>query len=119
MESFDAIVVGAGPAGGQCARELAHSGKKVLLSEKNRDFSVNNYSSAGAPLELMEMFALPESIVSASWNKIMMHSSHEKKVWEAPERKGVIMDFMKLRGFLADEVIKQGGEVRLGFSYQK
>ena len=119
MESYDAIVVGAGPAGGQCARELAKSGKKVLLAERNRDFSVNNYSSAGAPLEIMAMFHLPESVVSASWNKIMMHSSHKSQVWEAPERKGVIMDFMKLRSFLAQETKKHGGEYRLGFSYQR
>jgi flavin-dependent dehydrogenase len=29
------------------------------------------------------------------------------------------MEFKKLRAFLADETMKQGGEVRLGFSYQR
>ncbi len=119
MDYYDAIIIGAGPAGGQCARELAAAGKKVLLAERNRDFSVNNYSSAGAPEELMGMFSLPEEIVACSWNKLMMHSSHEKKVWEAPERQGVIMEFSKLRSFLAKETKKKGGEYRLGFPYQK
>lgn len=118
MEEYDVIIVGAGPAGGQCARELAAKGKKVLLAEKSRDFSVNNYSSAGAPNEIMEMFQLPESIVGSNWNKIMMHSSAETQVWEQHERAGVIMDFMKLRSFLAKEAKKNGAELRLGFLCQ-
>jgi len=118
MEEYDVIVVGAGPAGGQCARELAAQGKKVLLAEKNRDFSINSYSSAGAPNEIIEMFQLPESIVGSDWNRIIMHSSSEKQLWEHPERAGVIMDFIKLRSFLARDAQSHGAELRLGFLYQ-
>ena len=45
--SFDVIVIGGGPAGGMCALELAKKGMRVLLTEKFRSFSENNFSSAG------------------------------------------------------------------------
>lgn len=118
METYDVTVVGAGPAGGQCARELASLGYKVLLAEKHRDFSVNSYSSAGAPNEIMNEFQLPETVVGSEWNRIAIHSSHDSHLWEGKERGGVVMDFMKLRAFLAEEVQKHAGVVRLGYNYQ-
>ncbi|MGA8165391.1 MAG: NAD(P)/FAD-dependent oxidoreductase [Waddliaceae bacterium] len=119
MDRFDVIVVGAGPAGGQCARELAAAGKNVLLAERHRDFTVNNYSSGGAPLEVMDRFQLPESIVGSSWNRFVMHSSNDCNEWSSPERRGIVADFGKLRAFLARETANSGGKVQLGFTYQK
>lgn len=118
MNQYDVIIVGAGPAGGQCARTLSALGKKVLLAERNKDFSINNYSSAGAPLEIMEAFALPEKIVGTSWNKLAIHSSFNQAIWSSPKWLGVILDFMKLRSFLAEEMVKNGGTLKLGHSYQ-
>lgn len=118
METYDAIIVGAGPAGGECARELTKAGKRTLLAEKANDFSVNNYSSAGAPLEIMSDFSLPEHVIGTSWNKIHMETTHNAHTWVSSERRGVVLDFSKLRGFLADESVKQGGELQLGTSYQ-
>lgn len=37
MNEYDAVVVGSGPGGATVTRELARSGKKVLLLEKGRD----------------------------------------------------------------------------------
>ncbi len=66
MEEFAVVVIGAGPAGGQCARRLAQQGIRVLLVEQHSDFSQNNYSSAASPLETMELFDLPPSVVARS-----------------------------------------------------
>lgn len=62
MKRYDVIVVGAGPAGGQCARELSTNGFKVLLVDKAKDFLENNYSSGAGPLSLMSDYNLPASI---------------------------------------------------------
>lgn len=117
MEKYDVIIAGAGPAGGQCARMLSGAGKKVLLAERNKDFTVNNYSSAGAPLEIMETFHLPENIIGTSWNKIAIYSTNNQVQWETEQRKGVIFDFMKLRSFLANEAVNAGGTLKLNLSY--
>ena len=117
MNQYDVIIVGAGPAGGQCARTLSALGKKVLLVERNKDFSVNNFSSAGAPLEIMEAFNLPANIVGTSWNRLAIHSSFNQAVWTSSKWMGVVLDFMKLRAFLAEDMVKNGGTLKLGHSY--
>ncbi len=43
MKKFDVVVVGGGPAGGQCARILAKLGRRVLLIERFKDFTKNSF----------------------------------------------------------------------------
>jgi choline dehydrogenase-like flavoprotein len=40
---FDVIVVGSGPGGATVSRELSHSGKRVLLLERGRDYRPRSY----------------------------------------------------------------------------
>ena len=117
MQTYDVIIVGAGPAGGQCARELAQSGANVLLIDKAKDFSINNFSSAGAPNDILSNYNLPESIVATHWSKLHMHSSHNDYTWDSPTPVGVVLDFMKLRSFLSAETTKAGGQTKLGLIY--
>jgi len=117
MEHYDVVVVGAGPAGGQCARRLSASGKHVLLIEKAKTFDINNYSSGGSNLKVMADYDLPESIVAAYWNKFAVHMTQENHQWIAEKPVGVVLDFKKLRHFLAEETSKTGGNVKLGVSY--
>lgn len=117
MEHYDVVIAGAGPAGGQCARELAAAGKKVLLLEKAKHFGINNYSSGGAYLQLLDDFQLPKNTVAAYWDKLAIHTCHDKEIWTSNKPLGVVFDFMKLRAFLAQEAQNHGAHVRLGVSY--
>jgi digeranylgeranylglycerophospholipid reductase len=117
MRCYDAVIVGAGPAGGQCARLLAKEKKKVLILEKAKDFNVNNYSSGGAPLSIMKTYQLPETIISTYWNKLNLHSSFDSQSWTSSNSRGVVLDFKKLRQFLTDEALENGAEIRLNCSY--
>jgi digeranylgeranylglycerophospholipid reductase len=119
MHTYDVIIVGAGPAGGQCARDLAKTGSRVLLIEKAQSFSVNNYSSGGAPLEIMQTFDLPQPIVGTFWKNLAISSSDDRHIWTSSQSCGVILDFMKLRSFLADETVRYGGEILLNRAYQR
>jgi digeranylgeranylglycerophospholipid reductase len=117
MEMCDVIVVGAGPAGGQCARELAVKGKKVILLEKAKTFLENNYSSGGAPHAIMQEFDLPLNIAGTHWNTLRVSSSRTQSTWDSPTSLGPVLDFDKLRTFLADQVLQNGGQVYLGHTY--
>ena len=116
-EVYDVIVIGAGPAGGQCARNLAKKGINVLLVEKFNSFYDNNFSSAGMSMQGFQEFDLPDDVIGQYWKNLSIQTSNELSIWKGDENKGVVLDFAKLRQFLADDCIKNGGEVLMGFSY--
>lgn len=118
MQEYDVIIIGAGPSGGQCARELAKKGNKILLVEKAKDFSVNNFSSGGAPLEILKDYNLPTDIVASFLNRFSISSSKDQALWNSTKMIGVILDFQKLREFLANETIRYGGALLLDKSYR-
>lgn len=116
---FDVIIIGAGPGGCQLARELSKENLSVLLTDRVNDFSENNFSSSGAPLSIIEEFSIPDEVVAARWNKLKLVSSNVTKQWEQKDIVGVVMEFSKLRRFLSDESVKQGGKLLLGYEYKK
>jgi len=118
-EIYDVIVVGAGPAGGQASRNLAKRGHKVLLVERYKDFGQNDFSSAGMTLEPLEEFDLPDSVIGAYWNDLVIQCSQKKYLWKGGEKKGVVLDFKKLRQFLADDCVENRGSVLMGHRYLK
>lgn len=117
MRKVDILVVGGGPGGLECARQLALKGRSVLLIEKARDFQENNYSSGGVPLSLIKEFSLPSSVVGSFWNKMTVRSKHETTSWSNGEPLGAVVDFDKLREFLSTEFVKSGGELLFGCHY--
>lgn len=117
LKSFDIVIVGAGPAGGHCARILAKSGHKVLLAEQNDNFNKNDFSSAATPLETLSKFNLPESVIGSFWHKLTIETSKVSQSWESPESLGVVLNFAKFRAFLVSEAERFGGEVWLGYRY--
>lgn len=117
MTDYDVVVVGAGPAGGQCARELCQKGIKVLLIDKAKSFLENNYSSGGAPLDILQEYQLPASIAGSFWNTLRVHSTKAKAEWKAHSPFGPVIDFDQLRKFLADEVYRHNGKLQLGCQY--
>ena len=116
-EIYDVVVIGGGPAGGQASRSLVKKGHKVLLVERHENFSQNNFSSAGMTLEPLEEFDIPESTIGAYWKDLVIQCTEKSYEWKGETKKGVVLDFGKLRQFLADETVKFGGEVLLGYRY--
>ncbi len=115
--SFDVVVVGAGPAGGHCARKLSQLGHRVLLIERYKNFNVNSFSSSGTPNETLTKYQIPESVVGSFWNEISIVTSNQTGKWRSPQIQGSVLDFAKLRSFLADETIAHGSEVWLNCLY--
>jgi len=117
MECFDVVVIGAGPAGGQCARQLTQVGQRVLLIEQHETFDQNDFSSAATPLETLEKFNLPETVIGSYWQNLVIITTNVHQKWQSPNPLGAVFDFAKLREFLATEVKNKGGEVWMGCRY--
>ena len=113
---YDVVIVGAGPAGCQLARQLAKKNKRVLLAERFPSFETNNFSSAGSPIDTIKEFSLPKKVVAATWNGLLIESTNKKSIHERKKPLGVVFDFAKLRKFLVDSAKKNGAEMRFGWS---
>ncbi|ARI81497.1 NAD(P)/FAD-dependent oxidoreductase [Microcystis aeruginosa] len=116
---YDVVIIGGGPAGGHCGRLLSEKGYRVLLVEQHSSWQDNNFSSAASPLEILEQFNLPETVVARFWKNLEIISTSIHHFWSSAQPLGVVFDFAKLREFLAAEVLRWGGEVRLGCRYLK
>lgn len=116
-KEYDVVVVGGGPAGGQMSRSLAKKGVKVLLVEKYESFAQNNFSSAGMTLAPLSEFDLPETVVGSYWKHLTIQCTKDCHTWYGDEPKGVVLNFQKLREFLAEETQKYGGDVLMGHKY--
>ena len=116
-KEYDVVIVGGGPAGGQAARNLSKRGYKILLVEKHQSFFDNNFSSAGMTLEPLTEFDIPESTIGSYWNGLSIQCSKNRYDWFETEPKGVVLDFSKLREFLAEESKQNGGHLLLGYKY--
>ena len=116
---YDVVVIGAGPAGGELGRVLSSKKRRVLVIDRLKNLSQNNFSSAGTVLETLQDYSLPDSVIGSYWNKLTWVSSRQRHTWKSSKPLGVILDFAKLRHFLSDETEKNGGQVLLHHSFQK
>lgn len=114
MEEYDVAIVGAGPAGGNCARELAAAGRSVLLVEQSKVIGLPNFSTAGTPNETMRVFGLPKKVTDCPWSSFLIASENEKAEFVFGKRMGYILNYMLLKQFLAKQAEKKGAEVVVG-----
>lgn len=117
--AYDVIVAGAGPAGGECARELAKSGINTLLLERARVVGEPNFSSGGTVKETMEKFELPKSIIQSRWYGIMVKSRGEAAEFDGNEHQGYVIDYKRLTRFLFNDAKKNGADVATGSIAQR
>lgn len=73
MDEFDVIIVGGGPAGLQCARELSDSSLRVLLLEKQEGFG-DKLCAGGLTLKDMEFLPLPDHVIERKILRTFIHS---------------------------------------------
>jgi digeranylgeranylglycerophospholipid reductase len=117
IKKYDVVIIGAGPAGCQCARMLADKKLKILIVDQFKDFNDNDFSSAGSPLEILNEFNLPESVIGSVWNELKIYTSKTANSWLSDKPLGVVFDFTKLKQFLLSEAKKRGCEIRLGYRF--
>lgn len=111
-DHFDVVIAGAGPAGGQCARDLAARGYEVLLleTEAEADFPrQSNKSTAGTFPTMMTSFNVPGRLVEQFTDSVVVEApnSHYKQT-----QPGAVLDFVAFKQWLVEEARANGAEVR-------
>ena len=72
MESFDVVIIGAGPAGLSCAEKLGNSKYKVLVLEKNSEIGPK-VCAGGLTGKSIKYLKLPKSLIDYNYNQIKVH----------------------------------------------
>lgn len=75
MGQYDVIIVGGGPAGLECARELSCSDKRVLLLEKREGFG-DKLCAGGLTLKDLQVMPLPDHVIE---QKVLHTSIHSRR----------------------------------------
>ncbi|MCU4752582.1 NAD(P)/FAD-dependent oxidoreductase [Halobacteria archaeon AArc-curdl1] len=111
-EDYDVVIAGAGPAGAQCARDLASRGYDVVVLETEAadEFpKQSNKSTAGTFPSMMASFGIPDDVVQQFTKTVVLESPNEYYVREQP---GAVLDFAKFKQYLVEDGQKDGAEYR-------
>ena len=111
-DRFDVIVAGAGPAGAQCARDLAQRGYDVVVleAESEADFPrQSNKSTAGTFPSMMASFGVPDEVVMNYTDDVVLESPNDHYVQHQP---GAVLEFAEFKRWLVREGREQGATYR-------
>ncbi|MFC4549093.1 MULTISPECIES: digeranylgeranylglycerophospholipid reductase [Halorussus] len=109
-EHFDAVVAGAGPAGAQCARDLARRGYDVVVLEAEDEDEFprqSNKSTAGTFPSMMGSFGIPDDVVMHYTDDVVLESPNEHFTRKQP---GAVLEFADFKRYLVKDGREKGAE---------
>ena len=74
MKTFDAVIIGAGLAGLQCAKLLARRGAKILLVDRKNDLSKGVHTTGIFVRKTLEDFDFPAGTLGKSVKNVTLYS---------------------------------------------
>ena len=111
-DRYDAVIAGAGPAGAQCARDLAARNYDVVVLEtepEDRFPQQSNKSTGGTFPSMMASFGIPDEVVMNFTDTVVIESPNE---FFGREQSGAVLDFGAFKRFLVEEGRADGAEYR-------
>ena len=107
-DRFDVIVAGAGPAGAQCARDLAARGYDVVVLETEPEAEFprqSNKSTAGTFPSMMASFGIPDDVVMQFTDSVVLESPNDYFIQSRP---GAVLEFADFKRFLVTDGRENG-----------
>ena len=113
---YDAIVIGAGPAGGAAALRLARDGRRVLLAEKRRKIGspVRCAEATGSREEIERFIKVREEWIAGEIDGARVIGPNGSEAYREFRGAGVVLDRSRFDAGLADAARQAGAEVRCG-----
>lgn len=116
VDSYDVVVIGAGPAGCICARRLAEKGYQVLLAEKRPvvGVPVRCGEATSRRSRLAQFTEVNEDYIETTLQGVILHGPGGVSVrYDAPEEMGVMLDRALFDQDLARRAQAAGAELRV------
>lgn len=115
-DSYDVVVVGAGPAGSVTAKTAAEFGLDVLLIERNQEIGVPVKCAEGVSKEIEKFVAPDKRWICAEVKGANIYGPDGTKVvlsGEKMDEVGYVLERRIFDKFLASEAARAGAEVRV------
>ncbi len=80
MKTFDVVIIGAGLAGLQCAKLLAHRGAKILLVDRKSDLTKGVHTTGIFVRKTFEDFEFPEGTLGKPIKNVALYSPKLKSI---------------------------------------
>ncbi|PSP55836.1 FAD-dependent oxidoreductase [Halobacteriales archaeon QS_1_67_19] len=111
-DTFDVAIAGAGPAGAQCARDLARRGYEVVVLEAEPEAQFprqSNKSTAGTFPSMLSAFGIPDDVVMNYTENVVLESPNEHYTRHQP---GAVLEFADFKNYLVADGRDYGAEYR-------
>src|SRR6056297_2507534 len=111
-DRYDVVIAGAGPAGAQCARDLAARGYDVVVLETESESEFprqSNKSTAGTFHSMMAAFGIPDDVVMQYTDSVVLESPREHFV---RDQTGAVLEFADFKRYLVEDGRETGAEYR-------
>ncbi|AGB30571.1 FAD dependent oxidoreductase [Natrinema pellirubrum DSM 15624] len=111
-DRYDVVIAGAGPAGAQCARDIAARGYDVVVLETEAEDEFprqSNKSTAGTFHSMMSAFGIPDDVVMQYTDSVVLESPTEHYVRDQP---GAVLEFADFKRYLVADGRETGAEYR-------
>ena len=112
VDRYDVVIAGAGPAGAQCARDLATRGYDVVVLETEPEDEFprqSNKSTAGTFPSMMSSFGIPDDVVMSYTDDVVLESPNNHYKSYQP---GAVLEFADFKRFLVADGRENGAEYR-------
>lgn len=109
-DGYDVVVAGAGPAGAQCARDLAARDYDVVVLETESEDGFprqSNKSTGGTFPSMMASFGIPDDVVMQFTDSVVLESPNGHF---ATEQAGAVLEFADFKRFLVADSRERGAE---------
>ena len=111
-DRYDVAIAGAGPAGAQCARDLAARDYDVVVLETESEAEFprqSNKSTAGTFPSMMASFGIPDDVVMSFTDDVVLESPTDYYESYQP---GAVLEFAEFKRFLVEDGRESGAEYR-------
>jgi len=109
-EGYEVVIAGAGPAGAQCARDLAARDYDVAVLETESEDEFprqSNKSTGGTFPSMMASFGIPDEVVMQFTDTVVLESPNDYYV---TEQAGAVLEFADFKRFLVRDGRDRGAD---------
>lgn len=112
MESYEVVIVGAGPAGLNCAEVLGKAGKKVLLLERNAEIGPK-VCAGGLTGKSLEYLGIPDELLDYKFKEIIINTPLQSRTVSSDIFFAYTVDRKKFGRWQAEKLNKFDIDIRL------